>query len=98
MGLVNVTNVVIPQEEVVRIRQALERIALCLEHATEIPAAPPGPDRKITPADIGSYAEHLTDPEQAGDLRDKFRSAGMSDEQIEAAIIGMLSSEEEPTE
>lgn len=99
MSLLNVNNTLIPTDELVRIRTALERIATCLERATEIPAQPPYPEKPLGPDAIGSYANHIQDPEEANDVRDRLRAAGLSDADIEATIVGMLADTGvEPTE
>ena len=70
-------------------RVALESIARSLLSLTEIPAAPPGPDKPAGPEAVSSYATALMEMEgeDADALRQRLRAAGMTDEAIERQII-----------
>ena len=69
-------------------RIALESIAQSLLRLTEIPAAPPM-GKPAGPEAIGSYAQSLMrdEGEEAEELRERLRAAGLSDAQIEAQVL-----------
>lgn len=72
---------------------AMERIAAVLEKLVEVPAQEPAPPRKkITPADIGSYGEQ-NETEEGFVAR--LRKAGMSDIQIEKAVMNAAFGQDE---
>jgi len=99
MAFVEVQNTMVPTDELVRIRMALESIAKSLERATALPEGPACPEKPIGVKDIGSYAQSLMSSEDGDDLRAKFKAAGMSDAEIEERLVAFLADAgEEPTE
>ena len=99
MALVEVQNTLIPTDEIVRIRTALERIAACLERATAIPEGPAYPEKPIGVKDIGNYAQAVVSEEDADKVRAGLHAAGLKDSDIEAQIVAMMAGDEqEPTE
>lgn len=78
--------------ELTQIREALERIALCLETITSIPAMP---ERKpVTEAALGQYGTALTEAVSPDDLRERLKDAGMSDTEIEEQLVKLLFEED----
>jgi hypothetical protein len=89
-------------EEMRLCRVALESIARSLMAATEIPAAPPFPDKPLGADAVRSYATALIDmeSEDADMIRERLREAGLTDQAIEAQILQFLGAntdEEETT-
>ena len=99
MALIDIKNELIPTDEIVRIRTALERIATCLERATELPEQPAYPEKPIGPAAIGSYAQAVVSEEDANIVRGALHNAGFTDSEIEERLVSLLADAgEEPTE
>jgi len=99
MAFVEVQNTMVPTDELVRIRMALESIAKSLERATALPEGPACPEKPIGVKDIGSYAQAVVSEEDAERVRTGLHAAGMSDSDIEARIVAMMAGDEsEPTE
>lgn len=94
MALIDIKNELIPTDEIVRIRTALERIATCLERATELPEQPAYPEKPIGPAAIGSYANAVVSEEDAEKVRAGLHAAGLRDSDIEAQIVAMMAGDE----
>jgi hypothetical protein len=80
-------------DELTKIRFALESIAASLQRATELPAAPV-PDHKIGPKDIGSYGLAAVAPEDADDIRQRFRAMGLDDREVEEKLVSLLAGDE----
>ena len=95
MALFDIRTSLIPTDELVRIRTALESIAKSLELATALPEGPPRPEKPIGVHDIGSYAQALASTEDGDDLRSRFRASGMSDAEIEERLVSFLASDEQ---
>ena len=89
----------IPTDEIVRIRTALESIAVSLNRALALPEGPAYPEKPIGPSAIGSYAQSVVPEEDAERVRAGLHAAGLQDSDIEARIVAMMSGDEmEPTE
>jgi hypothetical protein len=93
MALVEVSNTLIPTDELVRIRTALERIATAFEKAIEIPAVPM-PEKPIGVKDIGNYAQSVVSEDDADKVRAGLHSAGLTDSDIEAQIVALMAGDE----
>ena len=99
MAFVEVQNTMIPTDELIRIRTALESIAVSLNRALALPEGPAYPEKPIGVKDIGSYAQAVVSEEDAERVRAGLHAAGLSDSDIEARIVAMMSGDEmEPTE
>ena len=99
MAFLEVQNTLIPTDEIVRIRTALESIAVSLNRALALPEGPAYPEKPIGVKDIGSYAQAIMSSEDGDDIRAKFKAAGMSDAEIEERLVAFLAGAgEEPTE
>lgn len=95
MALVEVQNTLIPTDEIVRIRVALERIATAFEKAIELPAQPGYPEKPIGVHAIGSYAQAVVSEEDAEKVRQGLHAAGLKDRDIEAQIVAMMAGDDE---
>ena len=97
MAFVEVQNTMIPTDELIRIRTALESIAVSLNRALALPEGPAYPEKPIGVKDVGSYAQALMSSEDGDDLRAKFKAAGMSDAEIEERLVAFLADAGEET-
>lgn len=79
--------------EATRIADALERIALCLETLTTIPAQPPS--KPVTEAALGMYGTALTEANSPDDLRERLHAAGLSDHEVEEQVVKMMFGDED---
>ena len=59
MAFLEVQNTYVPTDEIVRIRMALESIAVSLNRAMALPEGPAYPEKPIGPSAIGSYAQSV---------------------------------------
>jgi hypothetical protein len=95
MPFVEIKNTMIPVDEIVRIRKALESIAESLQRATALPEGPAYPEKPIGPKDIGSYGQAVVSEEDAERVRAGLHAAGLRDSDIEAQIVAMMAGDEQ---